>query len=191
MTDDLDPYAVLQVSSTADSAAIAAAYRALARIHHPDVANDPEAGSRMARINAAWAVLRDPRKRSAYDRSRGLPGGTSRTANGTPAGGATPAWGRPGTRQQHATGWRRGPNGEGAAGPPPGPPSGSVLPFGRHIGWSIGEIARRDPGYLEWLENRREGARFHQEIDRVLRAMGRRTGSAAPGPAMRGARGRR
>ena len=43
-------------------------------------------------------------------------------------------------------------DGTGGAGPPPGRPSGSVLDFGRHIGWSIGEIARFDPGYLEWLE---------------------------------------
>jgi curved DNA-binding protein CbpA len=191
MTDDLDPYDVLQVSATADLTVIAAAYRALARVHHPDVANDPESGSRMARINAAWTVLRDPAKRSAYDRSRGLPGASSLTGDGSPAGAPARGWARAGTRQRHATGWRRGPNGEGAAGPPPGPPSGSVLPFGRHIGWSIGEIARRDPGYLEWLENRREGGRFREEIDRTLRAMGRRSRSVVPGPAMRGARGRR
>ena len=42
-------------------------------------------------------------------------------------------------------------DGTGGAGPAPGRPSGSVLDFGRHIGWSIGEIARVDPGYLEWL----------------------------------------
>jgi hypothetical protein len=49
-----------------------------------------------------------------------------------------------------------------------------VLRFGRHIGWSIGEIARVDRGYLVWLEGRREGQPYLQEIDRVLRASGHR-----------------
>ena len=40
-------------------------------------------------------------------------------------------------------------DGTGGAGRPPGRPSGSVLTFGRHLGWSIGEIARVDPGYLD------------------------------------------
>ena len=61
-----------------------------------------------------------------------------------------------------------GPNGEGAAGPPPGNPSGSVLDFGRHIGWSLGEIARYDPGYLAWLRDRLEGTRYRAEIDLLL-----------------------
>jgi hypothetical protein len=34
--------------------------------------------------------------------------------------------------------------GHGAGGPPPGNPSGTVLEFGRYMGWSIGEIARTD-----------------------------------------------
>ena len=63
-------------------------------------------------------------------------------------------------------------DGTGGAGPPPGRPSGSVLDFGRHLGWSLGEIARIDPGYLVWLAERREGLRYREEIDRVLRAMG-------------------
>jgi hypothetical protein len=70
--------------------------------------------------------------------------------------------------------WRRGPHGEGGAGPPPGNPSGSVLDFGRHIGWSIGEIARVDPGYLEWLDKHPQGQRYRDEIDRILRARGLR-----------------
>lgn len=64
--------------------------------------------------------------------------------------------------------WRRGPNGEGAAGPPPGRPKGSVLPFGRHIGWSLGEIARVDPGYLQWLAARPDGVPYRTEIETIL-----------------------
>ena len=36
-------------------------------------------------------------------------------------------------------------DGDGAAGPPPGNPSGTVLNFGRYAGWSLGEIARQRP----------------------------------------------
>ena len=61
--------------------------------------------------------------------------------------------------------------GEGAAGPPPGPRRGSVLPFGRHIGWSLGEVARVDPGYLVWLRERDEGEPYRTEINTLLRTM--------------------
>jgi curved DNA-binding protein CbpA len=63
-------------------------------------------------------------------------------------------------------------DGTGGAGPSPGRPSGTVLDFGRHVGWSLGEIARVDPGYLVWLAERREGAPFRAEIDALLRRMG-------------------
>lgn len=71
-------------------------------------------------------------------------------------------------------------DGTGGAGPAPGRPSGSRLAFGRHLGWSIGEIARVDPGYLEWLEDRPEGRRYLEEIDRTLREVGFRTRETGP-----------
>jgi curved DNA-binding protein CbpA len=76
-------------------------------------------------------------------------------------------------------------DGTGGAGTPPGRPSGSVLSFGRHIGWSIGEIARVDPGYLLWLAERPEGVRYRDEINRVLSAMGMRTARTDPMPPWR------
>jgi curved DNA-binding protein CbpA len=69
--------------------------------------------------------------------------------------------------------------GLGAAGPPPGNPSGSVLNFGRYAGWSLGEIARRDVEYLEWLDRVPLGRRYRDEVDALLRKAGRRR-SAAP-----------
>jgi curved DNA-binding protein CbpA len=56
------------------------------------------------------------------------------------------------------------------AGPPPGNASGSVLTFGRYRGWSLGEVARHDPSYLEWLERSPTGRPFRPEIDVILRA---------------------
>ena len=60
------------------------------------------------------------------------------------------------------------------AGPPPGNASGSVLSFGRYRGWSLGEVARRDTEYLEWLERSPSGRPFRAELDALLRAGGHR-----------------
>jgi hypothetical protein len=73
----------------------------------------------------------------------------------------------------------RKPDGDGAAGPPPGNPSGTVLKFGRYAGWSIGEIARADLEYLEWLDRMAIGRMYRDEIDQVLRRAGRRRSATA------------
>jgi curved DNA-binding protein CbpA len=65
-------------------------------------------------------------------------------------------------------------DGDGAAGPPPGNPSGSVLNFGRYSGWSLGEIARGDLEYIEWLDRTPIGRPYREEIDGILRRTGRR-----------------
>jgi curved DNA-binding protein CbpA len=185
-----DPYAVLGVPVHAGPDAIAAAYRDKARRHHPDVSADPEAERRMAEINAAWATLRDPDRRAAWDRAnlrvQQAPGPApfdplapvrpARPVPRRPAAAPMSPFGpaaRPAASPAGAPvpSWRLGPNGEGAAGPPPGPRRGSVLGFGRHIGWSLGEIARVDPGYLAWLRERREGAPYRAEIDALLASM--------------------
>ncbi len=65
-------------------------------------------------------------------------------------------------------------DGQGAAGRPPGNPAGSVLTFGRYAGWSLGEIARSDLEYLEWLDRMPIGRPHRDEIDAILRRAGRR-----------------
>ncbi len=153
VTAEPDPYAVLGVRQDATTATIAAAYRTLARRHHPDVSAADTAERRMAQINAAWAILRDPFRRAAWDRAHA--GDQAQAGHG----------------QAPKSGWRRGAHGEGAAGPPPGNPRGSVLDFGRHVGWSLGEIARVDPGYLQWLATHRDGGRYRLEIETILASM--------------------
>ena len=70
-----DYYALLGVKSDASPAAIQAAYKARIREYHPDL----HQGSRFAwvrqnaeqmskQLGEAYAVLRDPRRRGAYDR---------------------------------------------------------------------------------------------------------------------------
>src|SRR6476659_952194 len=65
----MDPYKVLQVDPEAEEEVIQAAYRRLAQKYHPDIAG-PSGAERMAAINAAWELLRDPNQRATYDRER-------------------------------------------------------------------------------------------------------------------------
>jgi curved DNA-binding protein CbpA len=69
-----DPYRVLEVASDASGSTIKRRWRELAREHHPDrAAGDREVAARltkrMARINAAYDLLRDPGRRSRFDAS--------------------------------------------------------------------------------------------------------------------------
>jgi curved DNA-binding protein CbpA len=80
----------------------------------------------------------------------------------------------------------RAPDGLGAAGPPPGDPSGSILNFGRFAGWSLGEIARRDLDYIEWLDRMPIGRPYRDELDVILRRTGRRKSASADAQVRRG-----
>jgi curved DNA-binding protein CbpA len=80
----------------------------------------------------------------------------------------------------------RAPEGFGAAGPPPGNASGSVLNFGRYAAWSLGEISRADIEYIEWLVRVPIGRPYREEIDAILRRAGRRKSVAAEANERRG-----
>ena len=111
--------------------------------------------ARMTRVNAAFERVRTSALRAEYDREQAALG-------------------------VRRPSWAPEFDGTGGAGPAPGRPSGTVLGFGRHSGWSIGEIARADPGYLVWLEDHRDGRPYLEEIDRTLRAVGYRRETDPP-----------
>lgn len=60
----MDYYSILGVSKTASQEEIKKAYRKLAMKHHPDRGGDAEIS---AKINEAYTVLGDPKKRAEYD----------------------------------------------------------------------------------------------------------------------------
>jgi len=63
-----DHWAVLGLEPGADAAALKKAFRRQARRWHPDLnSNDPAAEERFKRINEAYAVLSDPRRRQAWE----------------------------------------------------------------------------------------------------------------------------
>jgi len=70
-----DYYAALGVARDADAETIKKAYRKLARRHHPDVSKDADAQARFQEIGEAYATLKDPEKRTAYDRLGTRPAG--------------------------------------------------------------------------------------------------------------------
>jgi DnaJ-class molecular chaperone len=63
-----DPYETLGVERTASAAEIRAAYRKLAKAHHPDLhPGDKDAEARFKEISAAHELLKDPEKRARFD----------------------------------------------------------------------------------------------------------------------------
>jgi curved DNA-binding protein CbpA len=153
-----DLYRVLQVDPAADPDVIQAAYRVLARKRHPDLVGNDQG---MKALNAAWEILGDGALRARYDRERG-------------EAAAAVARRRTGTEPSPKAYVRE------HAGTPPGNPSGSVVGFGRYEGWSIGEIARVDREFLEWLRSVPTGRGLKAEIDLLLRQISARRAAGAP-----------
>ncbi len=161
----VDLYEVLQVSPSADPEVVLAAYRTLARKHHPDAGGD---GRTMAALNAAWHILGHSDLRHAYDLERARASARARRP------GTTPASGNDGSPEQ-------------AHRPPPG--TGTVLDFGRYAGWSIGSLAKSDPDYLEWLTRTSIGRSYKREVDAALAAQARAAELLRPPVDPRSARG--
>ena len=64
-----DPYTVLGVPKSVSEKDLKAAYRKLAKAHHPDQnQDDPKAHAKFAEISSAYEFLSDKEKRSSYDR---------------------------------------------------------------------------------------------------------------------------
>jgi curved DNA-binding protein CbpA len=139
-----DPYAILQVVPNAEQEVIHGAYRALAFKYHPDRDGTRRAAAKMEALNRAYAVVRDVRTRAAHDRGR----------------------------QAAVTGMPVAMSARGSNVPPAVPSPGSVLGFGRYSGWSLRDLARRDPEYLLWLSRHSSGIRYRTEIYGILRTMG-------------------
>jgi curved DNA-binding protein CbpA len=146
-----DPYRMLQVIPEAEPEVIQAAYHALARKYHPDMGGSD---LQMAKLNAAWETVRDRPGRERYDREqKAVAAQMAQTLaeRASPARRPTPT----------ATGPRPMSTRAG---------SGTVLDFGRYVGFSLGELAVRDPDYLLWLARTSIGRRFQSEIAGLLAA---------------------
>lgn len=62
-----DYYQAMGLERTASEADIKKAYRKLAHQYHPDVSKDPQGEEKFKELAEAYATLKDPEKREAYD----------------------------------------------------------------------------------------------------------------------------
>ena len=147
MLTTVDPYRVLQVLPDAEPEVIQAAYRALARKHHPDVGGSE---LQMAMLNAAWETLRNAADRARYDLDRRTDEAQRTRAEQPPVD----RWTFATAPLPRATSSRAR--------------AGTVLDYGRYAGFSLGELAVQDRNYLEWLARTPMGRRLQQEIEALL-----------------------
>jgi curved DNA-binding protein CbpA len=155
-------YDVLLVNPRADRELISVVYRHLAKRYHPDVDPSPEAATRMAELNEAYAILGDHAKRARYDQQIGLAAVEPPVLRGD---------GRPARRggASNTVAAPEGPYGEAGPPPPNPPPAGHPLTFGRYRGWTLNQVGRYDHDYLEWLSRTTMGRNYKRELDLLLR----------------------
>jgi curved DNA-binding protein CbpA len=156
-------YKLLQVDHEADLDVIQAAHRVLAGRLHPETDLTGVDEIRRAELDRALATLSDPFRRRAYDQQREY----EMVAVGP---GPSPAHFAAADadldeHQRLAAGplterIQAGRNGEGLA--------NVQLDFGRYAGWTLGELARRDPDYLRWLARHSSGIRYRGAILHLL-----------------------
>lgn len=156
MERDFDAYSLLQIDPLAEEIVLDAAYRALARRYHPD--GESPNPARMADVNRAYALIRTPELRRRYDVERRLHAVGPAPTSPSPTADLR--------SRMHS------PETNGAAGESKGPIGpASALDFGRYEGWTLRDLARRDPDYLRWLARHSSGIRYRTAIEQVLRDM--------------------
>jgi curved DNA-binding protein CbpA len=172
-----DYYKVLQVDPEASPEVITAAFRILARRLHPDRDLTGVHEIRMAELNRAYGILRDPASRRNYDFER-----AQRLSPVGPGAQPEPIPTAPVRQAVSSTSVDGTPDGDsmisgldrmGMASAPPRADNGMLgntrLDFGRYAGWSLSELARKDPNYLRWLGRHSSGIRFRGEIAKLLK----------------------
>jgi len=171
-----DYYKVLQVDPEASAEVITAAYKTLAKRFHPETDLTGVHEIRLAELNRAYDVLHNAASRQRYDLERAdqmnpvgpgsqpepihapvtvAPAQRFTSADGTPDGDAMLS--------------RNGETSQTITSAEVSMLAGEMrLDFGRYEGWSLYDLAKRDPAYLRWLARHSSGLRFRREISRVL-----------------------
>jgi curved DNA-binding protein CbpA len=116
-----DFYAILAVARDAPPEVIQAAYRALAKVHHPDKGGNEDV---FKAIQEAYATLSDPGRRALYDAQYGYRNGTNHQQHASSPHDRPGAY--PGRVWVNGIGWCTPgvSNGQGPGGIPPNYPTG-------------------------------------------------------------------
>jgi curved DNA-binding protein CbpA len=169
VSEERNPYDILQVSPNALPQVVEAAYRALALLQHPDRTGDPEDDHVMADLNWAFSVLRDPEQRIAYDQGRMVEMQVAADPEPEPEPEApSPTLMERVQEAAQAAVERDAEN-----------PANVTLDFGRYAGRTLGHIMRVEPAYLEWLRRHSSGIRYRHQIDALVTALAARRAAAA------------
>lgn len=88
-----DLYSILGVARSASADEIKKAYRALARKLHPDVNKAPNAATEFSKVQEAYDVLSDEKKKRYYDQFGVAPGSAASEAGAGPHAGQHAGWG--------------------------------------------------------------------------------------------------
>ena len=83
MPETEDLYEILQVHPSAQPEIIQAAYRRLAQLYHPDGNASHDSTAMMTKINHAYEMLSDPKRRAAYDEMRAVQANSGETETGS------------------------------------------------------------------------------------------------------------
>ena len=141
-------YKMLMLAEIADEEIIRTVYRKLAQRYHPDIDPSPEARARMARDQRGLRRRCATREKRARVRRSGWPAaatGARTTADRSPGRGRVWRGGRAGWARRRAAS------------------STSVA----IAGWTLGQIKRHDPEFLEWLLRVPAGRNLRDEISRM------------------------
>lgn len=160
-----DAYEILEIRPECSQVVVTAAYRALAALYHPDASGG--SSHRMAELNDAYALIRTPELRAVYDQQHNpraaipVQSVTEPVAAGPIQAAVAAATASAATAAATATASAPGTSYAEAR------PAG-VIDFGRYEGWTISDLARRDPDYLRWLRRHSSGIRFRAQIDAIF-----------------------
>ena len=183
----LNHYQVLMLDPEVDADLLATIYRRLVQRYQSPLDRSGAALQRLQAVEEAYTVLRDPHRRARYDAqlaermrdeeatapvvaeraaapvapvARPVPAPAAAPAGARAAFSRAPVAPQPVTRTAVPVVSRR--------------PSStrsvqvSVLDFGRYAGWSLRQLAARDPDYLEWLLRSPGGRQYRAEITALL-----------------------
>jgi curved DNA-binding protein CbpA len=162
-------YQLLMVDPSVDDDVLTVVYRRLVQRTNLAYEDDARRRERLSVIEQAYAVLHDAGRRRRYDlRVAGIPERDAQPLTGEtvavlpvePPRQAIPieAPRRVIPVKPASTSVPIAALGGGAR----------VLDFGRYAGWSLRQVALRDPDYLEWLRRTPGGRHFQADISLVL-----------------------